>query len=181
MEDRPLDIPDDNGAVRDTRGDTGGKTAVDDVLFTIYPNLTLCAEVLDIIIVIAEEPECFIEIMGVLFTEFDLFRAAGHEPLGLRVKFRAGDGIGVHLDDRPDDLGIILDAVGRIFSVFLGSIYSTFCVFSHFSYLFLIYSCFTLYFMDLKTLMNPLNPPDLGDLYVRGTPPVPPPEGSLDS
>jgi hypothetical protein len=55
MEDRPFDIPDNDGTVLDTGRYAGRKTPVYDVLFIIDGNFNFRAEVLDIIVIVTEK------------------------------------------------------------------------------------------------------------------------------
>jgi hypothetical protein len=138
MEDRPPDIPEDDGAMLDTRRYAGGETPINDVFFVIDGNFDFRAEVLDIIVVKAEKAEHFIKVVGMRLTKLDFFPGAGQYPLGLGVKLGAGDSIGIDLDNRLNGLGVVLHAVRRIFGVGFRSIDNIFSVFTlmHFSYLF---------------------------------------------
>jgi hypothetical protein len=138
VEDGPLDIPDNDGAVLNAGGYTGGKTPIQDIFFIVYSNFKLGAQVLDIIVVKAEKAEHLIEVVGMGLAEFYFFLRARHYPLGLGVEPGAGDGIGVYLDDRLHDFGVVLNAVRRIFSVLFGIINNIFSIFPlvHFKYLF---------------------------------------------
>jgi hypothetical protein len=139
MEDGPFNISDNDRAVLDTGRYAGGETPVHYIFFIINGNLELRAEVLNIIVVKTEKAEHLVEFMGMGLAELDFFFTTGQYPLSLGIKFSAGYGIGIYLDDRLNDFGVILNAVRWIFSILFRCIYNVFSVFSlvHFHYLFL--------------------------------------------
>jgi hypothetical protein len=139
MEDRPLDIPDDDGTVLDTGRYTSRKTPVYYVFFIIDCNLNFRAEVLDIIVIVAKKAEHLVEVMGMRLTKLYFLLGAGQYPLGLGVELCARDGIGIDLNNRLDDVGVVFNAVRRIFGIGFRRIYNVFSVSTrmHFNYLFL--------------------------------------------
>jgi hypothetical protein len=139
VEDGPFDISDNDRAVPDASRYASGETPVHDIFFVINGNLKLRAKVLDIIVVETEKAKHLVEFMGMRPTELNLFVTTGQYPLGLGIKFSAGYGIGIYLDDRFNYFGVVLNTVRRVFSLLFGCIYNVFSVFSlmHFHYLFL--------------------------------------------